>query len=120
LEFRDLNNLFGYGILHRELIIANDAPNDPRAKGIPRGHPPLNSFMGIPVFYADEMVGMIGIANAPDGYSSEDAQELEPFTQNFSSLISAKRLQMKHKKAEQEVIHAKQQAEKENQNFWQI
>ena len=114
LEFRDLDNLFGYGILHRELIVANDAPNDPRAKGIPKGHPPLNSFMGIPVFYAEEMVGMIGIANAPDGYSHEAAQELEPFTQNFSSLISAKRLQMEHKKAEAEVIHAKQQAEKAN------
>lgn len=93
LEFKNLNTLFGYGLLHQQTVIANQAASDPRAGGSPPGHPPLNTFMGIPVFYADEMIGMIGIANAPQGYSEQLAEELNPFTQNFSALIFAKRLQ---------------------------
>ncbi|MDR9499985.1 MAG: PAS domain-containing protein [Hydrogenovibrio sp.] len=101
LEFRNLNTLFGYGVLHKEIVIANHAPSDPRAGGIPPGHPPLNSFLGVPVFYADEMVGLIGIANAPDGYTEQTVEQLTPFTQNFSSLIFAKRLQVERNQSEQ-------------------
>ena len=93
LEFKNLNTLFGYGLLHQQTVIANQVATDPRARGTPPGHPPLNTFMGIPVFYADEMIGMIGIANAPQGYSEQVVEELAPFTQNFSALIFAKRLQ---------------------------
>jgi hypothetical protein len=31
-------------------VIASDAPNDPRAKGVPEGHPPLNAFWGSSLF----------------------------------------------------------------------
>ncbi|MBE0506850.1 MAG: response regulator [Marinospirillum sp.] len=93
LEFKNLNTLFGYGLLHQQTVIANQAASDPRARGTPPGHPPLSTFMGIPVFYADEMVGMIGMANAPQGYSEQAAEELTLFTQSFSALIFAKRLQ---------------------------
>jgi hypothetical protein len=35
------------------------------------------------------MVGMVGIANKPGGYSSEDVEFLEPFVVTCSNLIQA-------------------------------
>lgn len=93
MEFRKLTHLFGYAMLHEQVVIANNPAEDPRAGGLPPGHPPLDAFMGVPVFYADELVGLFGIANKPGGYCEQDLDQLAVFTQNFSSLIFAKRLQ---------------------------
>ena len=48
LEFSNMKTLFGLVITTGEPIISNDAPNDKRGSGIPEGHPPLNSFLGLP------------------------------------------------------------------------
>ncbi|SFR52535.1 PAS domain-containing protein [Thiomicrospira sp. ALE5] len=93
MEFRNLNNLFGYALLNKTTVVSNDPANDARAGGLPPGHPALNAFMGVPVFYADDMIGFFGIGNAPGGYSDDLTQKLSVFSQNFSSLIFAKRLQ---------------------------
>ena len=31
-------------------VISNDAQNDPRARGVPPGHPIIEKFMGIPLY----------------------------------------------------------------------
>ena len=93
LEFRNLNNLFGYAMVHQTSVISNNPSQDPRSGGIPAGHPPLKSFLGIPVFYAGQMIGFFGIANAKQGYNEQDIDQLSIFSQNFSSLIYAKRQQ---------------------------
>ena len=51
LIFTNMNTLFGYGILHGVTIVSNDPSQDYRSGGMPPGHPPLNSFMGLPVSY---------------------------------------------------------------------
>ncbi|WP_052501707.1 PAS domain-containing protein [Thiomicrospira microaerophila] len=114
MEFRNLNNLFGYALLNQQTLISNDPVNDTRAGGLPAGHPPLNAFMGIPVLYADEMVGFFGIANAPEGYSEQLAQELIVFSQNFSSLIYARRLQQQQQALQAEVEASRDRAEAAN------
>lgn len=71
-------------------VISNTPKNDPRAAGIPKGHPPLTHFLGIPFFKrAGELCGMVGIANKPGGYSAQDIELLEPFTVTCSNLIQA-------------------------------
>jgi PAS domain S-box-containing protein len=114
MEFRKLNNLFGYAMLNQQVVISNDPANDKRAGGLPSGHPPLKTFIGIPVFYADEMVGFFGIANAPGGYSEQLAEELIVFSQNFSSLIYAKCLQQQQQTLQAEVEASRDRAEAAN------
>lgn len=80
VKFDNMKSLYGVALVSGEPIIANDAPNDPRRAGIPPGHPPLNSFMGIPMFAADEYVGMIGLANAPGGFDQSLIEHLAPLT----------------------------------------
>ncbi len=97
MEFRNLQNLAGAPALTRGLVIANDVPHDPRSGGLPDGHPPLNSFMGIPMYYGGELVGVAGVANRPGGYDERLAEVLEPFVMTCASIISAVRNERKER-----------------------
>lgn len=76
--FRNMNTLFGRPIIENKLIISNDVAMDPRASGRPSGHPPLNSFAGIPIREDKKIVGLVGLANSPNGYSMDDIETLKP------------------------------------------
>jgi PAS domain S-box-containing protein len=93
LEFRNLNTLFGYALKHKEIVISNDPLNDPRKGGLPHGHPPLNAFLGIPIFSGAELVGMIGVANKKGGYDENDISHILPFTSLFGSIIQSNKIE---------------------------
>jgi PAS domain S-box-containing protein len=101
LAFRNLDTLFGWGLSEGgRLVISNDTAGDPRCSGRPEGHPPLNSFMGIPVFRGAELVGQLGVANRPGGYDEMLADELESFTVAVGHLIDSYRTRSGHERAE--------------------
>lgn len=92
LEFRNLNTLFGRVLTTAEIVIANDAPRDPRAGGVPPGHPSLDSFLGIPIKKDGKFLGMFGLANHPQGYSMELVQTLQPLISGYANFIEALRI----------------------------
>ncbi|MBU2952895.1 EAL domain-containing protein [Marinobacter sp. F3R08] len=92
LVFDRLDNLLGKPIATGEVIVSNDLSSDPRSGGLPEGHPPINAYIGIPVFSGGTQTGLIGLANRQDGYQSSLAQELEPLTQTVGNLIERKKL----------------------------
>src|SRR5512147_9572 len=59
MEFYNLKTLFGAGLTTGKTVMANHPATDPRSGGLPPGHPPLNSFLGIPIYHGGELVGMI-------------------------------------------------------------
>lgn len=90
-DFMNLDNLFGLVIMNNEVIISNDPKNDTRRGNkykIPQGHPPLNAFAGIPFHHNKQMIGMVGIANRPGGYTDEYIEYLSPFINTCSTLIA--------------------------------
>jgi PAS domain S-box-containing protein len=90
MEFTNLNTLFGYTMRTGEVVISNDPANDPHRGGLPKGHPALNHYLGIPVKdKSNVMIGMIGIANKPGGYTEEDLKFLEPMISLTAAFISA-------------------------------
>jgi hypothetical protein len=90
LKFYKMKSLFGRVLTSKEPVISNNPKTDKRAGGIPKGHPPLNHFLGIPFFRkGGEIVGMVGISNKPGGYSTEDIEFMEPLTVTCSNLIQA-------------------------------
>lgn len=92
-EFRNLNNLAGAPVLERQVVIANDAPRDPRYRGLPKGHPPLHCYLGIPLFLGEELLGVAGVANRPGGYTPELVAFLQPLTMACAHLIQGVRIQ---------------------------
>jgi len=91
LEFYDLNTLLGEALITGEPIISNNPSQDPRSGGLPPGHPPLSSFLGLPFFSGEKLIGMIGLANRPDGYHREMQDFLQPLLSTCGNLIETYR-----------------------------
>jgi PAS domain S-box-containing protein len=90
MEFTNLETLFGYTLKTGEKVISNDPLNDPHRGGLPKGHPPLKHYLGLPIRDKNNvLIGMMGIANKPGGYSEEDVTFLEPIVSLSSAFISS-------------------------------
>jgi len=100
LDFFKLDNLLGWAATHRRLIIANDPAHDPRSGGLPQGHPPLNSFMGIPFFDGDEVRGIVALANRPDGYDEALLPLLQPLLIASKNIMGSLRVEQQRLAAE--------------------
>lgn len=88
LVFRNMDTLFGRPITERALLIANEVATDARAGGRPEGHPPLNTFAGVPVWgRGREMIGLVGLANRKVGYSQELVDSLNPALTLISAVL---------------------------------
>jgi PAS domain S-box-containing protein len=103
MEFRKLDSLYGQILTTGKMLISNSPMTDPRRGGIPPGHPPLNSFMGIPLYSNGEMIGIVGIANRLGGYDEGLVQELQPYLTACSNLITATRSEELRKKLTREL-----------------
>lgn len=94
LTFSKLDNLFGHVVTHNVLVCCNDLPSHPASRGVsPRGHPHLDSFLGIPIRHKGEAIGMIALANRPGGFDETHVSLLEPLTTALGTLIHARNLE---------------------------
>ena len=104
MEFYNLKTLFGAALTSGKTVIANHPATDPRSGGLPPGHPPMHSFLGIPIFHGGELVGMIGLANRPGGYDEAVEEYLQPLVITCGLLIEAYRNLRRRKRAEAETM----------------
>lgn len=77
LDFPQMDNLFGWVIRHGEALLTNAPGADSRGGGIPKGHPKLDSFLGVPIVGEMGVIGLIGLANRPGGFTLADRENLE-------------------------------------------
>ena len=90
LEIFNFDSLWGKAITTGEPVIANDPDNDNRRGGYPKekGHPILKSFLAIPIKGSGgNVVGVIGVANRPNGYDDNVVDFLSPFVSSYGLLI---------------------------------
>jgi GAF domain-containing protein len=71
---------------------ADDVDADPHSVGRPDGHPPIHSFLGVPLRLGDTVIGMIGVANKPGGYDSGDERLLSTFAGQVAVAVDSARL----------------------------
>lgn len=109
-EFRNLGTLFGQVIESGEGIISNNPAKDPRAGGLPKGHPAMNSFLGAPIYYGDQLVGMYGIANRANGYDESLQDFLLPYDMTYGVMINSMRIIDAEKVIRNELVAAKEDA----------
>lgn len=89
MAFRNLRSLFGQTMVTGLPVIANAPASDARSGGLPPGHPPMDSFLGIPILAGDRQVAMIGLANQPGGYRPEDVEFLQPLLGAVRQMVLA-------------------------------
>jgi len=100
IEFHNLDTLFGAAITSGLPVIANDPQKDSRRGGLPGGHPDMKSFLGVPLSYGGEMVGMVGLSNRPGGYDEALVDFLQPLFASVGAIIGAVRLDAARRSAE--------------------
>jgi signal transduction histidine kinase len=103
MEFHNLKTLIGAILTSGQPVIANDPAHDPRRGGLPEGHPPLDAFLGMPLYRGKKLVGAIGIANRPGGYDESLVDCLQPLLTSCASIIEAYRSDQQRKLAVEEI-----------------
>ena len=67
--------------------------DDPRSSGLPPGHPPMESFLGVPIRLRDEVFGNIYVAESTRGeFSAEDEELLSALATTAGVAIENARL----------------------------
>lgn len=104
LIFFQLDNPFGHVVLHDKVVCTNQPASHPASRGTPRGHPPIHSFLGIPLHHEGEVVGMIALANRNEGYHLGMVEMLEPLTTTLGTLINARATDEERSRTEAQLL----------------
>src|ERR1700716_1936220 len=100
-------SVFGVVITDGRSNVSNDVLHDPDRVGQPRGHPPVRTFMGVPLQVGEQVIGMIGVANKLSGYTADEERLLSTFANQVAVAIENARLYQDQRQliAELEQLH---------------
>jgi len=102
LRYLDSTGLWAEAIRQRKPSINNDFSADsPMKKGLPNGHVEIVRYVGVPIFWNDKIVALIGIANKLIDYDETDVRQIKLMMDSVWSIIE-------RKKAEQALKDSKQ------------
>ena len=87
-DFQRLHRASGQG---EQPLVINEPAQGGDALGLPPGHPPMESFLGLPVRAAGRVVAYVGLANRPGGYSAQLVELLAPLVSTVAQLLLASR-----------------------------
>jgi len=111
---KDLDRLFNHIMEIGNYVIINEIEDSGEAKIMFTDRTLFNNFLGIPVTYNYETVGVVGIGNRKGGYDQELVQLLFPFLSTYGSILQNIRLKRKQTEYENELKEAKELAEYSN------
>jgi len=110
LEFHKLDSLLGRVMTSRASVISNDPASDPWPIGLPEGCAAIDSFLGMPIFYGNDLVGMYGIANRENGYDKDIQDFLLPLDITYGAMIHSSRMTQKEEENRLALIEAREEA----------
>lgn len=93
LSFK-VRGFFGRLVHTGEGFFTNDPALHPESIGLPKGHPPLGAFLGVPLVFAGETFGVIGLANREGGYREEDLESLRALSMAMVQAFRHKRMEI--------------------------
>jgi signal transduction histidine kinase len=73
--------------LENQPMRSTDVKHDVRHVGQPRGHPPVRSFLGVPLRLRGTPIGMIGVANRASAYAAEHEHLLTTYASHVAMAI---------------------------------
>lgn len=75
-SFQHLRGFFEKIIIEGRSLIANDLGGHPD-RAAPPGCPPITAFLGVPLKYSGQTIGLIGLGNLEGGYDPADQEAVE-------------------------------------------
>ncbi|HMK94338.1 MAG TPA: ATP-binding protein [Candidatus Limnocylindrales bacterium] len=90
-----LHGIYGRVLIDGRGFFTNNPTDHPDRIGLPKGHPPLNNFIGVPLKTNDKTTGIIALANREGGYSQTELDSLENLAPIIVEAFSRKRAEEK-------------------------
>lgn len=84
-------------------LVSNAPGEGPGNAGTPQGHPPLTSFLGIPLIRGGETVGILGLANREGGYRDEDLDGASVLGAAIVQAFASRRAEIELRSAKEEL-----------------
>lgn len=95
-----IRGLWGQVLLKESSLLVNDPLSFPDRVGTPEWHPPITSFLGVPLKERNKTFGMIAVANRQSGYTDDLRQYLEAISVVFVESIRRKQVEEALKESE--------------------
>lgn len=87
-----LNSLWKKVVSDGKSRIINQRINASKIR-IPEGHPPVYSFMAVPIFRGGDVSGLIALANKRPGYTTHDREDVEQLSLAYMEAYQRKRVE---------------------------
>jgi len=87
----EIRGIWGQVIRSGAALIANHPGTHPDSVGLPAGHPPLTSFLGVPLVHSGRTIGMISLANKEHDYTPDDQEMVANLSIAFIEALMRKR-----------------------------
>lgn len=116
-RFHDFDGLPGLPLRTRQPLLSNDLGRDPRAAGSPPGHLPIRRFVSAPALLGDQLVGLIGLANAERDYTPRDVELVQRFASIYAMALHRQRADEAVRESEERF---RQLAENIREVFWMV
>jgi PAS domain S-box-containing protein len=87
----EIRGIWGLVLKEEKSQIINDPATHPDSVGVPNGHPPLTSFMGVPLERSGKTFGLIALANKEGGYVASDLADVEALSAAYVEAVDKKR-----------------------------
>ena len=89
-----VRGIWGQVILGGRAFFTNDPDSHPDRMGLPKDHPPITAFLGVPLKRGDQVFGIIALGNNPSGYTETEMQDLESLSFAFVEALNRWKTEM--------------------------
>lgn len=89
-----IHGIYGRVIIEGKSLFTNDPANHPDSIGLPAGHHPLTSFLGVPLIREGQVIGLIAVGNRENGYTQVEQDMLEALTPSIVEAFARKRAEV--------------------------
>jgi signal transduction histidine kinase/HAMP domain-containing protein len=86
-----------------EPLLCNDPPSHPDYVPPPEGHPPITAFLGVPLKYANQTIGLIALGNKEGGYADTDRETIETLAPAIIEALMRQRAELAVREARDEL-----------------
>lgn len=116
----EIRGLWSVVLTGGQPILTNDPTSHPASIGLPEKHPPLTSFLGVPLQQKGETTGIIAMANKQEGYDEHDLEAIETLATAFQEAISKKRTEIELEQHRQNLEDLVEKRTGELKNQWKM
>jgi signal transduction histidine kinase len=105
------------GLREQKSWIINEPASHPDTVEKPAGHPPIFSFLGVPLRYVEGITGMIALASKEAGYTPADQQDMEALSVAFVESLNRRRAEKRISELNTELNRRLQEIETTNREL---